>query len=309
MELRQLRYFVVLAEVLNYTRAAQSLFVSQPALSQSIKDLERELGVTLFNRTRKNVELTVEGSKLYDEAKAIIEKVELLPCAFSGKLEDSCSLTIGFDHRVMAYQHLQDTVCDYVSELSTCCQGIRVHYKTGEYEEISRELESGTVDLLFMMSQKPCSARPGQECECLFEDRLSLIVRSDDLPDRGKKQLCDFLRHHEIVLLENESRIMYQAMSIFNDLDVEPHYHFVPDRSRMLLNIKSGNQVGILPGGMTYLAGPETRIVPLRGDLARIYVLAAYGKKELHPCIVSLIGKLKATDFGLPDVLPEGDEE
>jgi LysR family transcriptional regulator, hca operon transcriptional activator len=69
MELRHLRYFVTVAEELNFTRAAQRLNTAQPSLSQQIRDLEREVGAPLFIRTKRSVKLTAAGAALLDEAR------------------------------------------------------------------------------------------------------------------------------------------------------------------------------------------------------------------------------------------------
>ncbi len=76
MELRHLRYFVAVAQELNFTRAARKLRVAQPALSRQIRQLEEELGVQLLERTRRRVALTQAGRAFLDESKGILKQSE-----------------------------------------------------------------------------------------------------------------------------------------------------------------------------------------------------------------------------------------
>lgn len=76
MELRHLRYFVTVAEELNFSRAALKLYTAQPSLSQQIKDLEEDVGVKLLYRTKRKVELTEEGAVFLEQARLTLAQAD-----------------------------------------------------------------------------------------------------------------------------------------------------------------------------------------------------------------------------------------
>lgn len=93
MELRHLRYFVAVAEELNFRRAAEAIHIAQPALSQQIKQLEAEMEVALFDRNHHKVELTEAGKAFYLRAQMILEEtqraivdVRAVECGEAGRL-------------------------------------------------------------------------------------------------------------------------------------------------------------------------------------------------------------------------------
>ena len=95
VELRQLRYFVTVAEELNFGRAAERLHIAGPSLSQQIKALERDLKVTLFDRDRRSVTLTASGAALLPHARALVDQADALRRRAAG-LQTSESVRIGY---------------------------------------------------------------------------------------------------------------------------------------------------------------------------------------------------------------------
>jgi DNA-binding transcriptional LysR family regulator len=96
---RDLRYFVAVADELSFTRAAGALFISQPALSKQIRHLEVSLRAKLFDRDRRSVELTTAGAALLPHARRIIELWEDAQTVVATARQQS-SLTVGFQTRI-----------------------------------------------------------------------------------------------------------------------------------------------------------------------------------------------------------------
>ena len=98
MEMRQLRYFTVLAQELSFTRAAHKLHVSQPPLSFQIASLEEELGTRLFDRTSRSVQLSAAGAAFLPHARAVLERLE------QARTRPKVDLVL---HEMMPTDHLQ----------------------------------------------------------------------------------------------------------------------------------------------------------------------------------------------------------
>ena len=85
MTLKQLKYITVVAETGNITEAAKKLFIAQPSLTASIQELEKEYDITIFNRSKKGIEITQEGEEFLGYARQVLEQTNLIDERYNGK--------------------------------------------------------------------------------------------------------------------------------------------------------------------------------------------------------------------------------
>jgi DNA-binding transcriptional LysR family regulator len=147
MELRHLRYFVAVAEVLNFTKAATRLRLAQPALSRQVSDLEDELGVDLLKRNSHGVSLTAEGKMFLEDARAMLKyaeesvaKVRALARGEAGELQVGYLPPLDLHILPRALAEFQRTT-----------PGVKVVLHDLGTDEICNELRNGKLHLALMM--------------------------------------------------------------------------------------------------------------------------------------------------------------
>ena len=149
MELRHLRYFVAVAEELNFTRAAARLHIGQPPLSMQIRDLEGEMGVRLFERTQRRVALTPAGQCLLEHAYRILggvrEAVEAAQRAARGELGE---LRVGFTSSLPFTDLLPDALHAYRRRFPAVRLQLNEMFTPEQFGALARgELDVGFVRL------------------------------------------------------------------------------------------------------------------------------------------------------------------
>jgi len=147
MELRHLRYFVAVAEELHFTRAAARLHIAQPPLSQQIRALEAELGVALFERTRRSVALTDAGAALLERARALLATVSALPAELGRVARgEEGELRIGFTSTLPLTRVLRDVVADHRRSHPRVALQLREMHTAAQFDALARgELDVGLV--------------------------------------------------------------------------------------------------------------------------------------------------------------------
>ncbi|UDJ84869.1 LysR substrate-binding domain-containing protein [Kosakonia oryzae] len=201
MEFRHLRYFLTVAQELHFTRAAEKLNIGQPPLSQQIQSLEGELGVKLFNRTRRSVALTEAGEHLVIQAKEILR--------LSGNLQAELrdieqgkrgELRIGFTTTGLFVDELSQPLKTYRRHYPDVRISLSEMYSRQQFDALlQQEIDIGYVRLT------PGTRQDGLDIRILRRDRLCVV-----LPEDHPQATADSL---PIATMRNASFIFYPETS------------------------------------------------------------------------------------------------
>ena len=113
MTLQQLRYVSMIANKKTLSEAAKALFITQPSLTAAIKDLEEELGITIFHRTNKGVTLTTKGEEFLGYARQMLEQLELIEEKYKGKTSGKQQFCVSAQHYSFVVEAFVDLLKDY----------------------------------------------------------------------------------------------------------------------------------------------------------------------------------------------------
>lgn len=173
MELRRLRYFVVLGRELNFTRAAETLGIAQPALSQQIRVLEREVGAILLTRSPRGVSLTEAGSVLYEAGQGLLAEVDEIVRRTRAVSSGLAGLL-----RVAYSSSLVEVGPDFVREFRRLYPDVRVTAETGFWTAHNvAQARNRAVDVAFVWL--PLLDGTGVRTLRLGHHELVAVMRAD----------------------------------------------------------------------------------------------------------------------------------
>jgi len=207
MNLRALQYFVKLADLRHFSKAADACFVSQPTLSTQIKKLEEELGVQLVERAPKMIMLTPVGEEIADRARLVLSDIEQIrTVARRSSNPEEGVLRLGLFPTLAPYflPHVVPTVRERYPSL-------RLQLAEEKTEDILRMLRQGQLDAGILAL--PLSG-DGMEIEVLFEEPFVLALPADHaLAKRSRVSMSD-LRGAELLLLEEGHCLRDHALEV-----------------------------------------------------------------------------------------------
>jgi DNA-binding transcriptional LysR family regulator len=279
MELRHLRYFVAVAEYRNFTRAAEHNFVAQPALSQQIGRLERELGAALFARDRHTVDLTPAGQLLLPHARRLLADAERA----QAELRAYLGLEAGQLH--MGLIQTSDAAIDVLDPIRRFHErfpAIEVHISSQPSAEMVQAVTAGTLDLAVVALARE-NVPAGMEARLLSTDPLVGIV-SERAADRltGPVSLAELLARGPLITFTRGSGLRRQVDEALRRAGLEADSRFeLAQATDMLRFAAIGLGVTIVPRS---LAEGAAAAAAAPGPSYRVFELT--DREAVHPVSV-----------------------
>ena len=274
MELRHLRYFVVVAEEQNVTRAAERLHLSQPPLSRQIRDLEEELGVELFRRTAKSLALTDAGKVFLGEARAVLLRADQAVDAVRAASKNcQGKLRVGYAPSLTA-QFLPDALRSFQADFPS----VHVALHDLSSEECRQRLAAGKLDLALTI-EPPGAARRGLLFEPVARHAVFCAVGpSHPLARKKSVRLKELAGEPFVVYAEEEyPEYVEWLQKVCRAAGFRPRITGEYDGATGLITaIESGRGIGIVAAPLKCLSGPRLIFLPVQPRLPSLAMGAVY---------------------------------
>lgn len=293
MNLNQLEYFISAAENLNFSKAASKCYISQTAMTQQIKALEKTVGVPLFIRDKHHVELTTAGKVYLSEAKAIIDKSnDALRKARTASEGISGKLSIGY---IKGYG--QDGLAENIRDFHLAYPNIELSFVRDNMSTLLEMVENGTLDVAFTVATNNPQ----------FSDRNRKFVKSypimvalpsfHELSGSESLHFSD-LKNEEFILMQPSDRPkdqMEEFLILYEHGGYRPNVvRIESDPETLLVMISVGLGISILPEYIIrlYRNKMDLSIIPILNTnetASTVDFEMSWSKRNYNPVIEKLI--------------------
>lgn len=282
--LLQIDYFFAVAKYLNFTEAAKSLYVTQPALSKQIASLENEIGVQLFMRNKRDVRLTPAGAVLLKELDGILSHIEkAVEKAKSPQLGENETLRIGCLDAVETNRFLPELLRRFKTEHPN----VQIELERLGFKALREKLINGNFDLIFTLSFEMDNVQ-GVLTNKVYEHNGSLIMgMSNPLIDVPNLSLSDFKDQNFVMISRDESPNGFDGIMRLCRL-----YGFtpkvvkqLPNIDSILLSVEMGVGVALVDKNIRVHHSENFRLIDVEDDF--LSVIMAWRKENMKP-VVSL---------------------
>ena len=288
MELRHIRYFIAVAEYLNFREAAQRLHIAQPPLSRQIQQLEEDLGVQLFERDRRRVVLTKAGHAFLEEArKLMVQASHAVEAARHAQRGDTGVIKVGIA------SGLGGVVSQVVFAFRNRWPAIEVECRDVFSNFQSDALRKREIDVGFL---RPPLDHAALNCELLYEEEFVVILpKSHRLAKRRALRIHQIADEPLIVFDRNFSSGLYdKILGLFSRHGLTPRLiptHVEAHEEAGAIMVASGKAIFMGAGAIVNrtVAGIELASVHLNEPDAKIEVYAAWRKDESSLAVNSFL--------------------
>lgn len=292
MELRQLRYLQVLAEELHFGRAAQRLGIAQPALTQQIQSLERDLGARLFQRTKRSVHLTIAGRLTLEQATRTLEQAERTATVArkAGRGEQG-SVEIGYVGSAAFSGILSKITFDY----RKTNPDIELHLHELDITQQVDDVHNGRIDVGFI--RPPVRQWPdGMTSLTLSREPIIIALPKGHPLGRRRAVPIAALANESFITTYFEEGVGFHAQvaAMCRAAGLAPR---ITQRGRQFAAITSlvgaGLGVAFVPDTLRNLRVPNVIYRALEGAKGTTDLALIFRKSEQAPAVVSFIAKAR----------------
>ncbi|QES88708.1 LysR substrate-binding domain-containing protein [Rhizosphaericola mali] len=278
MEIRQLKYFVTSAELLNFTEAADRCFVTQGTLSQQIKQLENELDILLFDRIGKRVRLTAAGKLFLPYARQTILQSESAKLILSDFKElKTGTICVGVSYALTSY------LTKGIAKFSRSYPQIHIEIILETSEVLLKLLDSGKVD--FILSYSDIVDERQFEYNLLFQSSLSFVTNRNHSLSQKKQVIFSQLKNEPLALPTKGFNTRRYLDKLYEKENITPKIGLeVNDIATLLEIVKTGLWSTILSTSALMENTNDLIYIPIKekGKLHNAYIIWAksiYRKK------------------------------
>lgn len=290
MELRHLRYFIVVAEELHFSRAAERLGISQPPLSQQIRALEDEMQVRLLDRTSRTVALTEAGKLFLEEARATLDQADRARLtaarAHRGEIGE---LTVGLFPSAL----LAEPVASAILGFRRGHPRVRLVLRERAVYAAVREMAAGSLEVAYLRYATRPEVPPGFALMEVMREPMMLVLHRDHrLAGREDPVPLEELVREPFVHFSprSDSAMHEHVAALCSTAGFEPRIEQEANQNGSILAlIGTGIGVSILPRSLCRLSLPELRVLPIAspGAVSRIWM--AHRRRGGGPLLQALI--------------------
>jgi DNA-binding transcriptional LysR family regulator len=287
MELRHLRYFVAVAEELNFTRAARRLGIAQPSLSSQIKQLEAEIGTPLLRRETRGVELTDAGKLLFEEARVILAEIERTKLAVGRRARGETG-KINIGSAGATYFH--PLIPTIIHEFTKQYPDVVLAPEESNTSLLLARLRAGAIDLAFV--RPPFSDADGLMFEPLVKEPILIVVPVVHPLGRSKSAPLSALAPEKIIMFTRTANpAVYDAiLAAIDRAGFSPQLaQEAPQMASAIPMVAAGLGVTLVPQSMSRLHPEDVVFIPIEGPALSAEICLAWRRAQRSAAVKNFV--------------------